>query len=143
LQQPAYVMICWSSRWSRQKQDRVARCVSVLPNAATASILAWWPICPAQACACNSSCMCVGSSVTMLTACGRSRRERLPAFVLPWARLTVRLCEAFQSLGAGNQWRVGNPTGGASGYSNVTNNDPSPYHDASNRSRKTGSRAWN
>src|SRR5258706_6068380 len=25
--------------------------------------------------------------------------ERLPAFVLPWARLTVRLCEALQSLG--------------------------------------------
>src|SRR2546429_9967061 len=43
--------------------------------------------------------MCVGSSVTMLTASERSRRERLPAFVLPWARLTVRLCEALQSLG--------------------------------------------
>ena len=25
--------------------------------------------------------------------------ERLPAFVLPWARLTVRLCEALQSVG--------------------------------------------
>jgi transposase len=25
--------------------------------------------------------------------------ERLPAFVLPWARLTVRLCEALQSIG--------------------------------------------
>lgn len=25
--------------------------------------------------------------------------ERIPAFVLPWARLTVRLCEALQSLG--------------------------------------------
>ena len=25
--------------------------------------------------------------------------ERFPAFVLPWARLTVRLCEALQSLG--------------------------------------------
>ena len=25
--------------------------------------------------------------------------ERLPAFVLPWARLTVRLCQALQSLG--------------------------------------------
>ena len=25
--------------------------------------------------------------------------ERLPAFVLPWARLTVRLCEALQSFG--------------------------------------------
>ena len=25
--------------------------------------------------------------------------ERLPAFVLPWARLTVRFCEALQSLG--------------------------------------------
>ena len=43
--------------------------------------------------------MCVGSFVTLLTASGRSRRERLPAFVLPWARLTVRLCEADQSLG--------------------------------------------
>jgi transposase len=43
--------------------------------------------------------MCVGSSVTTLTAVGRSRRERLPAFVLPWARLTVRLCEALHSLG--------------------------------------------
>ena len=43
--------------------------------------------------------MCVGSFVTLLTASGRSRRERLPAFVLPWARLTVRLREALQSLG--------------------------------------------
>src|SRR5260370_38703424 len=25
--------------------------------------------------------------------------ERLPAFVLPWARLTVRLCQALHSLG--------------------------------------------
>ena len=43
--------------------------------------------------------MCTGSFVTTLTVSGRSRRERLPAFVLPWARLTVRLCEALQSVG--------------------------------------------
>ena len=43
--------------------------------------------------------MCVGSFVILLTASGRSRRERLPAFVLPWARLTVRRGFALQSLG--------------------------------------------
>jgi transposase len=33
--------------------------------------------------------------------------ERLPAFVLPWARLTVRLCEAFQSLGVATSGELG------------------------------------
>jgi transposase len=33
--------------------------------------------------------------------------ERLPAFVLPWARLTVRLCEAFQSLGLATSGELG------------------------------------
>ncbi len=33
--------------------------------------------------------------------------ERLPAFVLPWARLTVRLCEAFQSLGEAPSGELG------------------------------------
>ncbi len=33
--------------------------------------------------------------------------ERLPAFVLPWARLTVRLCEAFQSLGLATSEKLG------------------------------------
>src|SRR2546427_1469725 len=92
-------MICWSLRWSRQKQDHAVRSVSALPHAAIASLLAWWQTCPAQACVYNFSCMCVGSFVTRLTASGRSRRERLPAFVLPWARLTVRRGLALQSLG--------------------------------------------
>ena len=42
----------------------------------------------------------------------------------------------------GDLWRVGNPTGGAPRYSNVANNDPSPYHDPSNSSHRTGIRAW-
>jgi transposase len=33
--------------------------------------------------------------------------ERLPAFVLPWARLTVRLCEALQSLGLASSGELG------------------------------------
>src|SRR5450432_4669833 len=33
--------------------------------------------------------------------------ERLPAFVLPWARLTVRLCEALQSLGLATSGELG------------------------------------
>jgi len=33
--------------------------------------------------------------------------ERLPAFVLPWARLTVRLCEALQSLGVATCGELG------------------------------------
>src|SRR5258708_19340726 len=33
--------------------------------------------------------------------------ERLPAFVLPWARLTVRLCEALQSLGEASCGELG------------------------------------
>jgi transposase len=33
--------------------------------------------------------------------------ERLPAFVLPWARLTVRLCEALQSLGVATNGELG------------------------------------
>ena len=69
--------------------------------------------------------------------------ERLPAFVLPWARLTVRLCEALQSVGLSFLWRVGNPTCGASRYSNVANHDPSPYHGPSNSSRRTRIGAWN
>ena|SRR5947209_3093581 len=55
--------------------------------------------------------MCVGSFVTLLTASGRSRRERLPAFVLPWARLTVRLCEALQSLGLATCGELGTRLG--------------------------------
>ncbi len=100
-------MICWSFKSSRRTGNRVVRSASVLRNDATASILALWPICPVQASAYNSSCMYVGSSVTRLTASGRSRRERLPAFVLPWARLTVRLCEAFQSLGLATSGELG------------------------------------
>jgi len=33
--------------------------------------------------------------------------ERLPAFVLPWARLTVRLCEALQSVGEASCGELG------------------------------------
>ncbi|MBA2396966.1 MAG: transposase [Ktedonobacteraceae bacterium] len=33
--------------------------------------------------------------------------ERLPAFVLPWARLTVRLCEALQSVGLATSGELG------------------------------------
>jgi hypothetical protein len=39
--------------------------------------------------------------------------ERLPAFVLPWARLTVRLCEAFQSLGLATSGEWGKAPPGA------------------------------
>ena len=52
--------------------------------------------------------------------------ERLPAFVLPWARLTVRLCEALQSPRC----------------SNVANNDSSPSHGPSLSSQRTGIGAW-
>jgi transposase len=37
--------------------------------------------------------------------------ERLPAFVLPWARLTVRLCEALQSLGLATCGELGTRLG--------------------------------
>src|SRR6266566_8001003 len=71
-------MICWSFRWSRQRQDHAVRSVSALPHAAIATILAWWQTCPAQVSVYNLSCMCVGSFVTLLTASERSLRNDFP-----------------------------------------------------------------
>ncbi len=62
------------------------------------------------------------------SAVGTSHRPSLRGFSIAWFS---------------DQWRVGNSTRGASGNSNVANNDPSSSHGASNCSRRTGSRAWN
>ena len=61
--------------------------------------------------------------------------ERLPAFVLPWARLTVRLCEALQSLGLATCGELGTRLAAVC-YSNIANNDPSSSHDTASRSRQ-------
>ena len=64
--------------------------------------------------------------------------ERLLAFVLPWARLTVRLLRGSSISWTGDLWRGGNPAGSSSRYSNVANNDPSSSHDAASWSHQIG-----
>ena len=101
-----------------------------LPNAVIATILAWWQICPAQACGCSSSCMCVaillrqhglhqedfyGAASRLRSAVGTSHGPSLRGSSISWT---------------GDLWRGGNPAGSSSRYSNVANNDPSSSHDA-------------
>src|SRR5260370_30904076 len=76
-------MPCWWLMCFRKRGDHTVHFVFVLPNAAIASIRAWWQTCPVQASACSSSCMCANSSVILLTAAAKSLRN---GFLLLWSR---------------------------------------------------------
>ncbi len=100
-------MTCWWCMSFQQKSECTVRSVFVLPNAAIAAILVWWQTFPVQASECNSGCICANSSVITLTVPARSRRERVPAFVEPWAQTTVRLRQALQALGTATCGELG------------------------------------
>src|SRR6266487_4209408 len=107
LQQPVCMMICWS--W-RLVSTKAGSCC---------------PLCFCPATRCHShyarvvaDLPCAGFRVQLIlhvrrffcdhTDCIRKIfTERLPAFVLPWARLTVRLCEALQSVGEASCGELG------------------------------------
>src|SRR5712692_134973 len=83
LHQSERLMICWWLGSFRRKPALIVHSVSVLPNVAIASILAWWSICHAQAFACTSSCMCRSSSVIPLIVHGRSLRSDFQLLLSP------------------------------------------------------------
>jgi transposase len=66
--------------------------------------------------------------------------ERLPAFVLPWARLTVRLCEALQSVGLATCGELGTRLAKRLAMQTSPTTIRAPYHGPSNGSGKTGRR---
>ncbi len=54
---------------------------------------------PAVAAVSSFSCACGNSSAVILSVNRKSRRERLPDLVLPWAKMTIRYCQQLTSIG--------------------------------------------
>ncbi len=97
---------------------------------------------------------CAGFRVQLILHVCRFFCDQVDCIRKITTRTASRLCSAlgtshcpsvrsFSIAWLGDQWRIGNPTGGASGYSNIANNDSSPSHETPNRSSKTRRRTWN